>query len=113
MNRRTLGASKVNEACVLTFRVDQAEPIIQEAFADRKARVLWLGIKGSHIVDNHFNENCLKLSGWIGDMIVNGRWLSVKLQDLGVIGSQEDYGDQLAPYINGWKEIAWSEKVEA
>lgn len=113
MTWRTGEPPKVNEACILTFSLGKAEPIIQEVFADRKARVLWLGIKGNHIVDNHFNENCLKLSRWIGDMVVDGRWLSVRLQDLGMIGSQEQYGDTLAPYVNGWRQIAWIEKVTA
>ncbi len=104
----------IADPCELTFVVADAEPIIREVFADRLARTLWLGIKGSHIVSTTFNADCLTVARWIRehDGPVSGRWLTVSLQNVRIIGSAETYGDVLAPYANGEKEITWVEDVK-
>ncbi len=105
--------SGIPDPCELTFFVEDAEPIIQEIFANRSARTLWLGIKAGHIVSQQFNQNCLDLGKWIDETIeetpVDGRWLTTTLQNLSMIGSAEKFGNTLAPYLNGEKEINWIE----
>ncbi len=80
-------------------------------FADRVARTIWLGIKAGHIVSQEFNQNCLRLAGWIEgeDGPVTASWLTISLQNLRMIGWSETYGNILAPYVNGEKEINWIE----
>lgn len=51
----------INEQTVLEFDPEQALPIIKEIFDHPIAHVLWLGIKGTHLVDQHFNDHCLEL----------------------------------------------------
>lgn len=112
---RCAGGSAVKgvpDPCELAFFVEDAEPIIQEVFADRVARTIWLGIKAGHVTSTEFNQNCLTLARWISreDGSVTNSWLTGALQDLGMIGSAEKYGNILAPYINGDKDIRWLER---
>ena len=75
----------------LTFRVEDAEPIIRTIFVDYKARALWLGIRATHIVDQHFNRRCLVVAKLIRsyEKPVDGQWLNTVLVNHQMIGSAE------------------------
>ncbi len=103
--------SGIPDPCELTFFVADY-PIIAEVFENRVARTVWLGVKAGHITSTEFNQNCLTLAGWIEheDSPVTSSWLTFQLQSLNMIGSAEKYGDVLAPYVNGEKDIRWLER---
>lgn len=71
--------SPIPDPCELNFFVEDAEPVIQEVFADRVARTIWLGIKAGHIVSQEFNQNCLtpglldRAGGWDRDSFLVDR----------------------------------------
>ncbi len=101
----------IPDPCELTFFVADY-PSIAEVFADRVARTIWLGVKAGHITSTDFSQNCLTLARWIerADGPVTSSWLTFHLQNLGMIGSAEKFGETLVPYVNGDKEIRWLER---
>ena len=79
---------QVNERPVMGFWPHNAEPKVREVFASRTSRMLWLGIKNQHIVNQHFNDHCIKLGESLDHEIakgteINGHKLNIWLQNLG------------------------------
>jgi len=103
--------AEIQDPAVLKFTVADAKPIIQEVFANDMARTLWLGIKGTHLVDQHFNQACLELARVIEQRQepITAGWLTRELQHWNMIGSAETFGDILLPYVTGEKAITWVE----
>lgn len=103
---------QVNERPVMGFWPIDAEPKVREAFASRTSRMLWLGIKNQHLVNQHFNDNCIKLGKSLDHEIaqgteITGHKLNIWLQNLGMLGPADKFGDQLLPYVLGEKDIRW------
>ena len=105
-------AITVNERPVMEFWPQDAGPKIQAVFANKTARILWLGIKGNHIVSTDFNDACISMGIVIDRAKADGReitasWLTYLMQDYRAIGSAEKYGDQLLPYVLEERPILW------
>lgn len=94
------------------------DSVIKEIFENKTARILYLAIKVNHIVNQYFNDNCLKIAKWIddGDLYEDTNYspsrmgvvLNYWLRNLGMIGSSETYGSKLIPFILGEKIISFS-----
>jgi hypothetical protein len=97
--------------CELDFDPDLTGHIIHRVFQDRIARNLWLGIKWKHIVDQHFNENCLKVADWIREgklTMDDGAMLNHCLTNAGMIGVNErDMGFLLIPFTVGSRDFRY------
>lgn len=105
---------QVNERPVMGFWPIDAEPKIRELFASRTSRMLWLGIKNQHLVNQHFNDTCIRLGKAIDAKLakgeeLTGRQLTRWLQNGGALGKDE-FGDELLPYVLGQKTILWIHK---
>lgn len=103
---------QVNERPVMGFWPIDAEPKVREVFASRTSRMLWLGIKNQHLVNQHFNDTCIRLGTTIDAKLakgeeITGRQLTGWLQNCGALGTEDEFGDQLLPYVLGQKTILW------
>ena len=105
---------KIRTDVTLQFDPERAIPKVQRVFRDDLARTLWLAIKGTHIVSQHFNANMLamahgiKVRREIGKPIT-GRWIHMVLEDYGVLGTMEGaFADELALFLNNNGTITYS-----
>ena len=79
------------------------DPVLRNVFEDELAKTVWIFIKRSHLVDQHFNENCLHLATWLRMRkirYITGAQLNVHLKYLSIIGSEEEgVGQRLLRFI--------------
>lgn len=92
-------------------------PAIRAVFEDKLAQIIWCAIKRNHIVDQYFNENCLRLA----DELRKKKWANISggqlngwLRDMHIIDSMEDnVGDKILPYIKGERKFKYLIKIKA
>ncbi len=102
----------MKEHVVLNFDPYYVDDIHQDIFNDDIARTLYLGIRQQHLVNQYFNQNCLDIAGFARSIVghLDGRILFSWLRGKGMVGSEEqDFADELLPYVLGAKALTWSE----
>ncbi len=118
--------SQIKENVVLAFDPaidspeldDEQNKTLQEVFANRMARTIWLGIRQGHLVDQNFTQNCLHVASVIEKVLNDGppdlRWrtLGRYLSGCNMLGSSEtEFGKELLPFIAGEKEIEFTVEI--
>lgn len=118
--------SRIKENVTLTFDPaidspeldDEQNKTLQEVFANRMARTIWLGIKQGHVVDQDFTQNCLNAANVIervlqdGPPNLRGMRLGRYLSNCNMLGSSEtEFGKELLPFIDGEKEIEFTVEI--
>ena len=94
---------------------------IQEIFANDIARTLWLGIRQSHSVSQHFNASCLRFAKEIEKMkrkrplttrelfhIISARGFGDGFQIIGPM--EQDFAAELLPFVNDERTIGFEIK---
>lgn len=78
-------------------------PTLRAVFDDELAKTIWIFIKRSHLVDEHFNDQCLQAAKWLRlrkIRYVTGEQLNTHLTYLSIIGSAEEgVGQKLLKFI--------------
>lgn len=79
------------------------DPVLKKVFADELAKTIWIFIKRSHLVDQHFNDQCLQVAKWLRlrkIRHITGEQLNTHLKYLSIIGSAEEgVGQKLLKFI--------------
>lgn len=113
----------IKEKVELLFDPEKSSEEIKEVFADDLARLLWLGVKSSHIVDQHFEKHCLLYAKIIDKAkkkepltaqklfwIISGM---ARYPGEGIIGTSEKaFAEELLPFVNGEKTITYTINVK-
>jgi hypothetical protein len=99
--------TKGAEIITLAFNPEKTDDTeIRQVFSDNLAKILWLFIKRNHLVSQHFNKHCIGLAKCIrkiGIDKITAQQLNLYLQMRMMIGSQEQIGEQLLPFVRGVK----------
>lgn len=99
---------------------DEEEATIRKVFADPTARMLWLAIRPSHIVDQYFHDGCLNLAAVLKRHGTPQTVKELKLRfsqanrhGLGMyIYGTEKFLEELLPYVQGQQELAFIVKAK-
>jgi hypothetical protein len=113
----------IKEKVELLFDPEKADDDIKKVFADDLARLLWLSVRYGHLVDEHFNNDCLRCAKAIERSKKAGELTAEMLFRIlsgyagapgqGIIGSSEkDFAAELLPFINGEKTISYKVNVK-
>ena len=113
-------APRILERVTLAFDPAGMSAALRRVFEDDVARTVWLAVRPGHLVDDHFDENCLTVAKWVrtrkarGDALTVG-WLNGALHSLGMVGTAErPFCELLLPFMRGERQISyeWDWKSE-
>ena len=84
------------------------DPLVRKVFEDDIARLLWMGIRPSHLVGPNFNQKCLNVAEYIREEGIPNSLESFQDVIRSFIGeeySKIEFLTELYPYITREKEL--------